>query len=317
MKPEISNKKVTFYSTVLNEEENIRLLLDSVLSQTRKPNEIIIVDGGSKDRTIDIINEYKKKGADIKLISQPGVNVAQGRNLAIQNAKFNIIASTDAGCRVEKDWLEKLVEKFDDNTDIVTGGYLPEPKTVFEESVAEVMYPDFNKVPEDWPSQQSIAFRKSVWEIVHFPEYCYRSEDSWFNIECRKEKFKYVSANEAKVYWRPRKNLREVFVNTYNWTKSNIENNVKRRETISMSLYSVYGLLWRLACLIIVPLIFFPISILLCIFLFIVSIGIMLIYYPNERKWVKKYYKNIINYTNMIARVLAFSFIVIKKKRFR
>ena len=46
--------KVSLVVTVLNEEPSIAALLESILSQTKKADEIVIVDGGSTDKTIDI-----------------------------------------------------------------------------------------------------------------------------------------------------------------------------------------------------------------------------------------------------------------------
>ena len=50
--------RVTVISTVLNEGEAIRRLLDSLLAQTRRPDEVVIVDGGSRDSTVAVIQEY-------------------------------------------------------------------------------------------------------------------------------------------------------------------------------------------------------------------------------------------------------------------
>ena len=52
---------VSSICTVLNEEETIRDYLDSILNQTLLPDEIVIVDGGSKDKTFRILKEYENK----------------------------------------------------------------------------------------------------------------------------------------------------------------------------------------------------------------------------------------------------------------
>ena len=51
--------RVSVIATVLNEGPSIRVLLDSVLNQTRAPDEVIIVDGGSTDDTVQIIESYR------------------------------------------------------------------------------------------------------------------------------------------------------------------------------------------------------------------------------------------------------------------
>ena len=93
--------KVSLILTVKNEEKSINILLESILSQNKMPNEIVIVDGGSIDKTIEIIKEYKDS-LPIKLIQKKGINVPRGRNIAIANSKYPIIAVTDGGCRLDQ-----------------------------------------------------------------------------------------------------------------------------------------------------------------------------------------------------------------------
>ena len=60
--------KVSVIVPVRDEEDSIRTLLDGLLNQSRKPDEIVITDGGSTDSTTDIISGYILQGAPIKLI---------------------------------------------------------------------------------------------------------------------------------------------------------------------------------------------------------------------------------------------------------
>jgi glycosyltransferase involved in cell wall biosynthesis len=60
--------KVSVIVPVRDEEDSIRELLDSLLAQTRPPDEIVITDGGSIDATPQIIESYREKGAPVKLI---------------------------------------------------------------------------------------------------------------------------------------------------------------------------------------------------------------------------------------------------------
>ena len=54
--------KISLIVTILNEAQNIELLLSSMMMQSRKPDEVVIVDGGSKDRTTELIKQYLQLG---------------------------------------------------------------------------------------------------------------------------------------------------------------------------------------------------------------------------------------------------------------
>ena len=103
--------KVSLICTVKDEKETIIELLENIFKQTMSPDEVVIVDGGSSDGTIDIIQRYSEK-LPLKLIVSTGANIAKGRNIAIKNASYDIIASTDGGCKLDEKWLENLIQPF-------------------------------------------------------------------------------------------------------------------------------------------------------------------------------------------------------------
>ena len=75
--------KISVVIPVRDEERSIRPLLDNLLAQTQRPDEIVITDGGSTDATRDIIFEYIQTGAPIKLIEVDHALPGRGRNLAV------------------------------------------------------------------------------------------------------------------------------------------------------------------------------------------------------------------------------------------
>src|SRR5512143_1443686 len=99
---------VTLIATVLNEGEAIRLLMDSIAAQTRAADEVIICDGGSTDNTPDIVRGYAGR-LPLKVIELPGANISAGRNAAIRAAAHDLIAVTDAGVRLEPEWLARII----------------------------------------------------------------------------------------------------------------------------------------------------------------------------------------------------------------
>ena len=88
--------QVSVIMTVLNEGEAIKRLLNSLVAQERRPDEVIIVDGGSTDDTVSILSRYQGQ-LPLQVIVSPGANISRGRNIAIRAAAGPIIASVDAG----------------------------------------------------------------------------------------------------------------------------------------------------------------------------------------------------------------------------
>jgi glycosyltransferase involved in cell wall biosynthesis len=103
---------VSVIATVLDERHAIDRLLESVTVQLREQDELVVVDGGSHDGTYERLLEYASRDPRVRVHSAPGSNIAAGRNLAVRAARHDLIACTDAGCRVAPRWLERLTEPF-------------------------------------------------------------------------------------------------------------------------------------------------------------------------------------------------------------
>ncbi len=216
--------KVSIIFTVLNEENSVRNLLESIAKQSRKPDEIVIVDGGSKDGTVKALKEYAKK-LPIRVLIAKGANIAQGRNIAIKHAHGPVIVSTDGGTAHDKDWLKSIVRNIEEGYDVSAGMFYPSPKTKFEEIVGKLFYPDMEKMPEDWrPSSRSAAFTKKAWQKAGgYPEELYTAEDSVFNYRLKATGARYMAARGAKSYWRPRSTFWKFFKQYFTYAKGNGE----------------------------------------------------------------------------------------------
>ncbi len=223
--------KISVISTLLNEAGSVELFLTSLLSQTKKPDEIVIVDGGSRDGTIDIIQKVARRNPSVRLIVDPECNirytpspVAKGRNIAIRSATGDILAVTDAGCRIDPAWLENITEPFyrDESIDVVGGWYEPWVDTKFERVAAAVTLTVTKKgIVEDYfPSSRSIAFRRRAWEKVGgYPEIALTAEDALFDKNLEQIGARYIFTDKAVVYWKPRGNLKSLLRQFYRYSK--------------------------------------------------------------------------------------------------
>ncbi len=200
--------KISVCITVLNEEENIDLLINSLLVQTMIPNEIIVVDAGSTDKTVNKIKTFK----NVKLIISKGISIASGRNLAVKKSKNSIIAMTDAGCVCDRNWLCEITKPFEDSeTNVVAGFYEMTGDSDFQKALKSFL----GIIPEKFdkmtflPSARSLAFKKTVWKKVYgFSEKFEKAgEDTDFNIKIIKNGFSIEIAREAIVDWEVPDNL--------------------------------------------------------------------------------------------------------------
>ncbi|MDZ4229371.1 MAG: glycosyltransferase, partial [Patescibacteria group bacterium] len=110
--------KVSVVITVKNEADTIESLLQSLRAQTKKPDEIIVVDAGSTDDTSKIVKRY----SITYRVCDRGTNRAKGRNFGIRASRNKIIAVTDAGCRADQHWLERLTKPFKDKQVLSVAG---------------------------------------------------------------------------------------------------------------------------------------------------------------------------------------------------
>ena len=95
---------------VYNAEEYIEKTLDAITNQTYKRIEIIIVNDGSTDNTLNILNDYKKKDNRIKIITTPNRNVSNARNTGLEYAKGEYISFVDSDDLINKEYLSSLYD---------------------------------------------------------------------------------------------------------------------------------------------------------------------------------------------------------------
>jgi glycosyltransferase involved in cell wall biosynthesis len=209
---------ITVIATVLNEGESMNRLMLSLLKQSLQPDEIVIVDGGSHDQTVEIIRRYADRLA-VRVLVEAGCNISQGRNRAIAAAQGDIIAVTDAGVSLSPDWLYHLTQPFEDEqVQVVAGFFQADSHTTFEVAMGATVLPLVDEIdPTTFlPSSRSIAFRKTVWEEVGgYPEWLDYCEDLIFDLRLKETVLGFVFAPDALVYFRPRGSLSSFYKQYY------------------------------------------------------------------------------------------------------
>lgn len=212
--------KVSVVATVLNEIDTIERLLDSLLRQTRLPDEIIIVDGGSTDGTVEYLRRRRKRENLLRVLVFPGLNIAAGRNKAVEASRCELIACIDAGAWATETWLAELLRELeeDPSVDVVGGSFRSDPANDFETALGATTLPMPEEVdPEKFlPSSRSVAFKKSAWNSVGgYPEWIDYCEDLIFDLELKRKGFRFAYAREAEVNFRPRPSVGTYFRQYY------------------------------------------------------------------------------------------------------
>jgi glycosyltransferase involved in cell wall biosynthesis len=224
---------VSVICTVLNEEATIEELVRGLAGQTRLPDETILVDGGSTDRTLVKLKKLKKKFPQLHLkVYQHVSNRSVGRNFAISKTNSEWIAITDAGCIPEAVWLEELIKKqLKTKAQVVAGYYVAYPKTAFEEAVIPYVLVMPDKIdPEHFlPATRSMLIAKVLFEKHgYFDEQLEVSEDYEFAKRLERARVHIVFTFKAQVQWMPRTTLSEFFTMVSSMSEWDVRANVIR-----------------------------------------------------------------------------------------
>lgn len=160
--------KYIVISPVRNEEEFIEKTINSVVNQTKKPKEWIIVNDGSTDKTAEIVNKYVAKFDWIKMVNQedrgfyfPGTGVVNTFYKGYDNisyANWDFIVKLDCDLSFEEDYFEKLLYEFEINPKLgIASGLTFIPKN--GQMVAE-------KVQDDHPVGPSKVYKRKCFEDI-------------------------------------------------------------------------------------------------------------------------------------------------------
>lgn len=114
------NNKISIIIPVFNTEKYLAEAIESVLSQTLKPTEIIVVDDGSTDKSVEIARQFEPL---VRIISQANKGVGAARNVGIQETSGDFLAFLDADDFWTENKLEIQLSYLENNpkTDMVFG----------------------------------------------------------------------------------------------------------------------------------------------------------------------------------------------------
>ena len=190
--------KISIITVCFNSESTIRDTIESVLKQTYKDYEYIIVDGKSTDNTLNIINEYK----NIKLISEKDKGFYDALNKGIKIASGDIIGIINADdVLYDENVFKTIVDNYKDDTQIMYANI-----KYYNEDFSKVVrdYISGAKYSNAWcPAHPSMYIRKEVFDKIGYYNLDYRIvADYDFMVRCNINNIRYKYINQYFVKMR-------------------------------------------------------------------------------------------------------------------
>lgn len=191
-------------TTVRNEAANLERFLSSIASQRLRPSEVVVVDGGSTDDTVDLLHEFADIAPfPVKVIAEGKCNIAAGRNRGLKQATHELILFVDAGCTLKADFFSSMIGPFtrSEEVDLVGGIYTASADATHANAfIADWSRCDFTHF---LPSARALAVRRGITGAMGgFPEYLtHTGEDTLFDIEYRRMSRRWVFNRAAMVEW--------------------------------------------------------------------------------------------------------------------
>lgn len=236
--------KVSLITTVKDAAEAAGPFLESLAAQTRAPDEVIVVDGGSTDGTPEVL----RRADGVTLIEEPGANIARGRNAAIAAATHEVIAATDADCVLDPAWLERLLEPMEAGADVAMGFYEPIGDGFLQACMASINLPPADEIdPARFlPSARSVAFRREAIEAAGgYPEWLEIGEDMFVARRWRELGLDLRFAPAAIVRWRLRPSLRETWLQYFRYARGDaVAGMHPERHAIRFGVYGAAAYAW-------------------------------------------------------------------------
>jgi len=200
-----SNPLISVVMSVYNSEKFLEEAIESILNQSYENFEFIIIDDGSTDNTLRILNQYHQKDNRIKIISRENKGLAYSLNEGINIAKGEYIARMDADDIATTDRFEKQI-KFMRNNDLdICGAYVNIMGDVKKNFVVRQPVSDkdikFTLIFMSPFSHPSIMMKKKIFDKVRYSDYA-AAQDYKLWTDIAKHGYKMGNLPEVVLHYR-------------------------------------------------------------------------------------------------------------------
>jgi glycosyltransferase involved in cell wall biosynthesis len=205
---------------VLDEAETLPALLADLAAQEPPLTELVVVDAGSTDGTLDLLRAQAASFPALRVVESPGATPGRGRNEGVRAASAPVVVTVDAGSRVGPGFVAALSAPVVAAGGVAVGVSEPDADGAFERAAGWFTLSAFKPQERAGPiggehlpaGRNGVCFTRAAWDGVGgYPPELPWGEDKVFLRALRGAGNEVVVVPEAVVRWRPRHSLREVY----------------------------------------------------------------------------------------------------------
>jgi glycosyltransferase involved in cell wall biosynthesis len=244
---------------VLDEAETLPALLADLAAQEPPLEELVVVDAGSTDGTLELLKAQEEAFAALRVVEAPGATPGRGRNEGVRAASARVVVTLDAGSRVDRSFVAALAAPVVDAAAVAVGVSEPDARSAFERAAGWFTLNAFKPPERSGPiagqhlpaGRNGVCFTRRAWEAAGgYPRELAWGEDKVFLRALRAAGHDVVVVPEAVVRWRPRRSLREVYGQYRNYGRGDALARIDRQnELVTFGIYGAGAALTVLAAL--------------------------------------------------------------------
>ncbi len=213
--------KVTVVVPCYNQEKYIKDCLDALLNQTRPADEILVINDGSNDKSMEIVNQYQ----EIRIINHEGnKGLATARNTGYKHADGEIVVYVDSDANADPEMLENLLKEYNDPGVSGVGGRGIEANIASKFDLWRKIHSSQQSGEELIPNHKWLwglcsSYRKSALAAVGGFDVFYRTnaEDVDIGYRLTKKGFRLVYTPYAKVFHQRQDNFKSLHKMVMRW----------------------------------------------------------------------------------------------------
>ena len=249
----IENGIVSVIIPTLNEEKYVSKCIQSLEASDYPLNkiELLIIDGGSIDKTVNLIENFMVSYDNIRIIKQSGANTSVGRNLGIKEARGDLVFNFSSHAIVEKETVRVLATKLMGCSQEVVGvgckDQIPPDQTsripVCIDSITntflggKLMHQQAPLTKEGYFDSISFTiYRKKLFSTIGFFNPSFPAgDDAEFNLRVKEAGFKLLFTPDTCVYRYKREHVKPFFMQMFKYGQTRMQINKKHNKSIRLA----------------------------------------------------------------------------------